>query len=418
MLRTITKILLFLLLTIGIYAQEGLAQKHLVSVSPKASATGVPADTAVEIRFDLPIIANSVKQNTITLNTVKGTTALAGERTLRFTPDESLKSGTYEVNVKPVKLQTSQEDNGKHRPKTLFEKFIHWLCSLIYDDPAKCPLCKKLCKNSSNTIKTQKINYTFSVEDDTPTIKTITLNKTEIELQEGNETALAVTAKYDDNTTQDVSSDVEWVVGDASIVSVTNGMVKALKEGVTTIKAKYEGKTSDALTVTVVKKVEIINGYTLPPEPDPAVNNATLLGVDSNGNGVRDDVERWIITHYAKDPQYPKTKTAIAMQYAWASQKILENPTMESSQYEDDALACESYWLDQKTKGLSGFEYGQFSKKHGVFGSYELKDRIYNTRKRIERKFSYNTALGGNILVDEKDDTLNRCQTNIDELGE
>lgn len=39
---------------------------------------------------------------------------------------------------------------------------------------------------------------------------------------------------------------------------------------------------------------EVINGITVPPEPAPSINNATLAGVDSNRNGVRDDVERKI----------------------------------------------------------------------------------------------------------------------------
>jgi hypothetical protein len=39
---------------------------------------------------------------------------------------------------------------------------------------------------------------------------------------------------------------------------------------------------------------EVINGIVVPLEPDPVVNNATLAGVDSNANGVRDDVERKI----------------------------------------------------------------------------------------------------------------------------
>ena len=43
---------------------------------------------------------------------------------------------------------------------------------------------------------------------------------------------------------------------------------------------------------------ETINDYELPPEPDPKINNATLLGIDSNNNGVRDDVERWIYKTY------------------------------------------------------------------------------------------------------------------------
>lgn len=43
---------------------------------------------------------------------------------------------------------------------------------------------------------------------------------------------------------------------------------------------------------------QVINGIAVPPEPDPVVNNATLLGVDSNNNGVRDDVERQIASNY------------------------------------------------------------------------------------------------------------------------
>jgi hypothetical protein len=39
------------------------------------------------------------------------------------------------------------------------------------------------------------------------------------------------------------------------------------------------------------------HGITVPPEPD-AVANSTLLGVDSNVNGVRDDVERLIVAKY------------------------------------------------------------------------------------------------------------------------
>jgi hypothetical protein len=44
-----------------------------------------------------------------------------------------------------------------------------------------------------------------------------------------------------------------------------------------------------------------INGIAVPPAPDAAANNATLAGVDSNGNGVRDDVERKIAESYPKN---------------------------------------------------------------------------------------------------------------------
>jgi len=166
---------------------------------------------------------------------------------------------------------------------------------------------------------------------------------------------------------------------------------------------------------------EVINGFKLPPEPDEKKNNETLLGIDFNDNGIRDDVERWIITHYAQDPKYPKTKTAIALQYAWASQRILENPTMESKKYLDDALDCQYYWewkeMKENTQGFSKFEQGKYYSELSFLTNPVIKDKIYNTRVRIEQKFRFNAALSGNIFNGRKE-SIGNCQTNIDELGE
>jgi tellurite resistance protein len=48
------------------------------------------------------------------------------------------------------------------------------------------------------------------------------------------------------------------------------------------------GGSSDAIP----KDCIVINGIVVPPEPDAKANTATIAGVDSNNNGVRDDVER------------------------------------------------------------------------------------------------------------------------------
>lgn len=166
---------------------------------------------------------------------------------------------------------------------------------------------------------------------------------------------------------------------------------------------------------------EVINGFKLPPEPEEEKNNETLLGIDFNDNGIRDDAEIYIIKRYAEDPKYPKTKTAIALQYAWASQKVLENPTIESKKYIDDALDCESYWawkeMQKNTDGLSNFERGLYYSNLASLTDSELKDHIYNTRERIERKFSFNAALSGNIF-DGRKESIKNCKTNIDLLGE
>ena len=88
---------------------------------------------------------------------------------------------------------------------------------------------------------------------------------------------------------------------------------------------------------------EVINGYTLPSEPDPDKNNATLLGIDANGNGIRDDVERWIIIHYKdKHPVY----TDIALQAGRDFRLILEraDDAVEIRKKVNSAQVCTSYY--------------------------------------------------------------------------
>ena len=249
---------------------------------------------------------------------------------------------------------------------------------------------------------------------DTPLLRTLTLTIPKTTLNRDTNTTIELTATYDDNTTKDVTDQAEWIIDHPDAITIKSYTLIAKKDTNLTIQAKVGNTLSNKVNLSIYWE---INGYRLPPEPDPKVNNATLLGVDVNNNGIRDDVERWIIIHYAKDPKYPKTKTAIALQYAWASQKILENPTMESSKYEDDALSCESYWADLKTKNLSGFEYVQFRVNNKIFAAPELKDKIYNTKSRIEQYFKFNASLSGHIF-NGREKSLKNCRINIDILGE
>jgi hypothetical protein len=78
-----------------------------------------------------------------------------------------------------------------------------------------------------------------------------------------------------------------------------------------------------SVLVLFAAELEIINGHTLPPEPDPVVNNSTLLGIDVNENRVRDDVERWIYkTFKDKHPVH----IDIAMQAARSYKKVIQTP--------------------------------------------------------------------------------------------
>ncbi len=176
-------------------------------------------------------------------------------------------------------------------------------------------------------------------------------------------------------------------------------------------------KNKSTETNATVPEVVIINGHRLPPEPDPTINNSTLLGIDSNNNGVRDDVERLIIIEESKNPNFPKTWTAITLQFAGAWQKMIETPTIDSRKYLEDVSACRQYFMHKKTQGLGFSDYLNWEKSHSSNLGVELEDKIFNTKERIHQRFEFNQACSGNIFNLPPAD-LSACQINIDELGE
>jgi hypothetical protein len=81
---------------------------------------------------------------------------------------------------------------------------------------------------------------------------------------------------------------------------------------------------------------ETINGIAVPPTPDPAANRATVAGVDSNGNGVRDDVDRLLATEFGQSPATHQD----AVLYARTQQAALSTPTSETTEGHIALLRC------------------------------------------------------------------------------
>lgn len=69
---------------------------------------------------------------------------------------------------------------------------------------------------------------------------------------------------------------------------------------------KLSGKPVPDLEVkyTLIQEVNgEVQGILVPPAPDKAVNDATLAGIDTNVNGVRDDVERFIAQEFGANKE-------------------------------------------------------------------------------------------------------------------
>ncbi|MBN2896561.1 MAG: hypothetical protein JXK05_11805 [Campylobacterales bacterium] len=223
------------------------------------------------------------------------------------------------------------------------------------------------------------------------------------ELAEGNATTLHVRAFYDDNSIKILSGDFNLSIGDSSIVSFDgNTTLMALKEGETALLARYHGITSNALILSVYKAV---NGHRLPPQPDEAQNNSTLLGIDSNNNGVRDDVERWIFSEY----DHPVVQAA-AMQNAKVFQIILVDPSKarQTKKVMENAHDCIVYYqlyADNLNEELLIPENIEIYE--------ESLPIILNTKERSRAYYKYNQVLSGGIYPLRNIETLkSKCDFN------
>jgi len=162
---------------------------------------------------------------------------------------------------------------------------------------------------------------------------------------------------------------------------------------------------------TEVKEPEIVNGYILPPEPDEKLNNSTLLGIDSNNNGVRDDVERWIFLEMEIYNGYEKIEQVIAMQKAKAYQMALIDPTNKDDKVNKATEASSDCWTwyiySKEIKGNSNrMKFGR-----------DMRDRVFNTKERLKTFWQYDTTLAGRVFTLTKTlKTKTQCEINIDEL--
>jgi len=155
-------------------------------------------------------------------------------------------------------------------------------------------------------------------------------------------------------------------------------------------KSVFGDKTlKDQITIKVTP-IETINAHRLPPEPDPQENNATLAGIDSNNNGVRDDVERWIYHEYKdKHPVY----IDVAMQQARAWQKIMTSHVSDAKQttkFMENATSCEAYY---KTYA------DEFNEPLLIRDDIQLKWLFLKLETRKKKYIAYDKALSGGVYT-------------------
>ncbi len=193
----------------------------------------------------------------------------------------------------------------------------------------------------------------------------------------------------------------------ASTLKFTAPTVTEKTDLVFELKAKFDDPVHDEITITVFP-ILIINGVRLPPEPLPEENNATLVGIDSNDNGVRDDVERWIYTEF-KD-KHP-VHIEVAMQSARTWERIFEggaDKALETVEFVHAALGCQIF-------------YEGYSEPLLIVEPINIDDqitrKITNTPERKAAYIAYDKALSGGVYtLPDNDELKGMCDFDTDKI--
>src|SRR5579864_450166 len=165
------------------------------------------------------------------------------------------------------------------------------------------------------------------------------------------------------------------------------------------VSAEFQGLLKRSLSLPITIAVAP-SGVVLPPDPGPA-GMITLAGIDSDGDGVRDDVQRWIAVTY---PNSAKIRAALTQEARATQQMVLSSAT------ESQALAASNNELDagECTMGLLGTDPG-----------YELGTRlratILNTADRT-RAYLTADALTSGSSYRPASEPLSLCQFNPNAL--
>ncbi len=215
-----------------------------------------------------------------------------------------------------------------------------------------------------------------------------------------------ITLTLKDKSGRSIINNIEWITDVKNAIKPTQtNIINPKKDGTINIQAKHNNNYSNTIKLNVKW---IVNGHKLPPEPDEKLNNSTLLGIDSNNNGVRDDVERWIYEEYKdKHPIY----SDIFMQSARGYKKVLEMPkkALQIRLQVNSSMYCEWYY-----RSTAKYYNEPILVKREEMNRKYFEKIYFNTKARKKAYYEeYSKALSGHVLESPKsEDEKSYCDFN------
>jgi hypothetical protein len=163
------------------------------------------------------------------------------------------------------------------------------------------------------------------------------------------------------------------------------------------------GGSSSGSAVATNTNVPTPDNLNLPPDPGEA-GKATLEGIDSDGDGVRDDIQRYIALTY---PKSEKARAALTQEA-----KVMQAALVDAN--------------DKEKSVQHGRESGRSSEcLLYVFGTvdakretrFKMEEIIFNTDERNRAYFTYNDQLGNEVFSSiPYDERASACDFDVDAL--
>ncbi len=94
------------------------------------------------------------------------------------------------------------------------------------------------------------------IDDDNYLLSSLYIADSSITLREDGTKQFAVLGRYDNGSSNDITSQAIFIVADSSIISISDGKITPLKTGSTTFKVVFDGIESNTVTVTISAKVD------------------------------------------------------------------------------------------------------------------------------------------------------------------
>ena len=144
------------------------------------------------------------------------------------------------------------------------------------------------------------------------------------------------------------------------------------------------------------------SGFVLPPDPGKA-GKVTLLGIDTDGDGVRDDIQRYIYFTYPDDKKLRLGLTYYAIEF----QGVLKDANDREAAYDHANKMSHHGECLFYIKGEESIDIRR-----------RLRAEILNTRERSIAYIKYSDNLGGRIIRGApQKEWKDSCSFDVDGIG-